>query len=220
MIIYVSEVPWRRDPTHHCLSRVWQCACPEQMFDGCLLNAKNKTKKKRNKRRNNRRNERRQKESRTNIRLLAKAKRWIVKFNSAQFHLIILLSKVQRYVCACVTKRSRRDIYSSASLRIPSHRLLWGWDLPSYHSMLLKLTIKFFCHLDKNLKIICWGIIVPKNSLNRSPSWAYSTCPFRDLPSRTVLLSRWAPCFNSLAWIAFPFPLNALLILFRLQRVV
>ena len=64
------------------------------MFDGCLLNTKNKKKKGRNKRRkkrrNNRRNERRKKESRTNIRLLAKATRWIVKFNSAQFHLIIL----------------------------------------------------------------------------------------------------------------------------------
>ena len=67
------------------------------MFDGCLLNTKKIKRRKgeireetRKKRINNRRNERRKKESRTNIRLLAKATRWIVKFNSAQFHLIIL----------------------------------------------------------------------------------------------------------------------------------
>lgn len=52
------------------------------MFDGCLLNTKKIKRRKgeireetRKKRRNNRRNERRKKESRTNIRLLAKATR-------------------------------------------------------------------------------------------------------------------------------------------------
>ena len=52
-----------------------------------------------------------------NIRHLAKATRWIVKFISAQFHLIILPSKAQRYVCAYVTKQSGRGTFS-ASLRI------------------------------------------------------------------------------------------------------
>lgn len=55
-----------------------------------------------------------------NIRLLAKAPRWIVKFISAQFHLIISRSKAQRYVCAYVTKRSGRGTFSSAALRIPT----------------------------------------------------------------------------------------------------
>lgn len=58
-----------------------------------------------------------------NIRRLAKATRWIVKIISAQFRLIILPSKAQRYVCAYVTKRSGRDTFSSASLRIPQASL-------------------------------------------------------------------------------------------------